>query len=338
MGFFNKKKNTDTPASVLSESEIQKKLYGEFNLEEAHHATREREHFKESSAQERAREAAHQREASRDFFAVPKESSHDAGLPPHEDFPQQKPANHAPRYVPLQDFERKPVSSNISSPGVDPYSRFRSNRSQGSRRAMLWDLIRGFLRKSEEFFRVFSDPQQRALRSFFYWGGGILVVVLLFLGVNALNLRREEAMRTRYKLRGEAAPMEVPTRVPEKGTAFSTPVVEHEVRIAPAPVRLKKLSTAEGSATSTAQAGGAFVIQVVTYPTRQGADQVVETLRRGGSRAFVKEDIRPTGRVFYLVLLGGFRTEAEAQAQLLKFRATEVARPFQDAFIKSSRT
>ena len=37
-------------------------------------------------------------------------------------------------------------------------------------------------------------------------------------------------------------------------------------------------------------------------------------------------------------LLGGFRTEAEAQAQLLKFRAKEVARPFQDAFVRPSRS
>ena len=31
MGFFGRKKHNDAPASVLSEEEIQKKLYGEFS-------------------------------------------------------------------------------------------------------------------------------------------------------------------------------------------------------------------------------------------------------------------------------------------------------------------
>jgi cell division septation protein DedD len=203
---------------------------------------------------------------------------------------------------------------------------------------MLMDGMKGFGEKLGEWFHIFSDPKRSHLRRPFYWGLGILVVVLLFLGVNALNSQREEAMRERYKLRSESATVEVPAMVAEKVALVSTPAVEREVVITPAPVRPKKLpSTEGGEASSATQAGGAFVIQVVTYPTKQDADQVVGTLAREGFRAFVKEDIRPTGRVFYLVLIGGFRSEAEAQAQLLKFRAKEIARPFQDAFIKTSR-
>jgi cell division septation protein DedD len=77
------------------------------------------------------------------------------------------------------------------------------------------------------------------------------------------------------------------------------------------------------------------VIQVVTYPSREDAEQIVLALKKEGLSAFVKENTRPSGRVYYVVYMGGFRTEAAAQAQLVKFRAKEVARPFQDAFVRS---
>ncbi len=334
LGLFNKKKNADTPTSVLSESEIQKKLYGEFNAGEAHSGVHDREHFQDSLGPMKTREIAPEKEPPQDLFAVQKETLPDTGLPLHEGFTQQKPADPSPRYVPLQEFERKPVASSE----VDPYSRFRYNRPQESRMEMFMGGMKGLGGKLGEWFHVFLDPKRSNLRRPFYWGFGILVVVLLFLGVNALNSQREEAMRERYKLRGEGASVEVPAKVAEKVALVSTPVVEREVVITPAPVRPKKLPTTDGGEASSAQTGGPFVIQVVTYPTKQDADQVVGTLAREGFRAFVKEDIRPTGRVFYLVLIGGFRSEAEAQAQLLKFRAKEIARPFQDAFIKSSRS
>lgn len=328
MGLFSKKKNLDTPASVLSESEIQKKLYGEFNADGAHSAVRDREHFQDSPRPIRSHETPLEKELPQDLFTAPKETS-------HEDFTQQKPLDPStPRYVPLQDFERKPAIP----PEVDPYSRFRYNRPQESGMAFLMDRIKDLFEKLGELPHIFSDPGKSNLRKPFYWGLGILVVVLLFLGVNALNSQREEAMRERYKLRGEGAPVEVSAKVAEQVALVSKPVVEREVVITPAPVRPKQLPATDKSRAPSAQTGGPFVVQVVTYPTQQDADQVVAALNREGFRSFVKEDIRPTGRVFYLVLIGGFRTEAEAQAQLLKFRAKEIARPFQDAFIKSSRT
>ena len=106
------------------------------------------------------------------------------------------------------------------------------------------------------------------------------------------------------------------------------PVAERPVVITPAPVRTSK------SASSAAE----YVIQVVTSPSAQDADSIVKTLKSSGFRAFVKESARPSGRVFYMVLIGGFRTAAEAQSQLLKFRKNEAARPFQDAFVRTNRS
>jgi cell division septation protein DedD len=201
----------------------------------------------------------------------------------------------------------------------------------------LLDLLKGFSERAVELFRLFLDPKQAALRRVFFWVAATLVVFFLFWGVNALNSQREDAMRARYKIPGESAP--VKTAVPVEVVVPAKVVTERPVVITPAPVRPKKVRASETTVAATeAPASIAYVIQVVTYPTRQDADQIVATFKRAGLRAFVKENTRPSGRLFYQVLLGGFRTEAEAQSQLLKFRAQEVARPFQDAFVKSSRT
>jgi cell division septation protein DedD len=100
------------------------------------------------------------------------------------------------------------------------------------------------------------------------------------------------------------------------------------VVITPAPVRAPKAATLVAEP---------YVIQVVTYPSAQDADSIVKVLKGAGFRAFTKESARPSGRVFYMVLIGGFRTAAEAQSQLAKFRGHEVARPFQDAFVRTNR-
>jgi septal ring-binding cell division protein DamX len=253
--------------------------------------------------------------------------------PPHPVSPEQKPSD--PRYVPLHDFEKKPVSSDSSS-SPDPYARFRYNRPQENKAAVFLDLIKRLSEKTGKLVKFFLDPEQVAIRRVFYWGTAVLVVFLLFFGVNALNSQREEAMRVRYKIPGESVPEKIQDAV--VAAVPAKPVAERPVVITPAPVRPKKVRAPEEAAATASPSSGTYVIQVVTYPTRQDADQIVNTFRRAGLRAFVKEDARPSGRLFYLVFLGGFRTEAEAQAQLLKFRAKEVARPFQDAFVKLSRS
>jgi cell division septation protein DedD len=143
-------------------------------------------------------------------------------------------------------------------------------------------------------------------------------------------------MRARYKISGGLVPSKTTATVAEPISA--KPVTERPVVITPAPVRPKKARVPEASAAATVLVSGPYVIQVVTYPGKHDADQMADTFRREGFRAFVKENTRPSGRLFFLVLLGGFRTEAEAQAQLVKFRAKEIARPFQDAFVRSSRS
>ena len=143
-------------------------------------------------------------------------------------------------------------------------------------------------------------------------------------------------MRVRYKIPDESVQVKIQDAV---GVVVPTkPVDEHPVVITPALVRSQKVRAPEGSAAIAAPLSGSYVIQVVTYPSAQDADSIVKTLKNSGFRAFVKESARPSGGVFYMVLIGGFHTAAEAQAQLLKFRGQEVARPFQDAFVRTNRS
>lgn len=334
MGLFGRKKNTEASSSVLSESEIQKKLYGEFSDRISSGTIGDRGPFKDPASLS-SKEFPAEKEAVFDLFSVQREALSGSDLSSSHISPEQKPADQASRYVPLHDFEKKSVSSVPASSSPDPYARFR-NRPRGNKRGSFWDKLNEFPGEMSEFLKPFFDPRRVALRRALYWGIAVLVIGLLFGGVNALNSQREEAIRVRYKIPGPS--VSESTFVPVAKVISAKPAAERPVVITPAPVRPKNVRVSEGSTVSAVPVNGSYVIQVVTYPTRQDAELVVETFKQAGLRAFVKENIRPTGKVFYLVLLGGYRTETEAQAQLLKFRAKEVARPFQDAFVKVSRS
>ncbi|MBI4711292.1 MAG: SPOR domain-containing protein, partial [Candidatus Omnitrophica bacterium] len=312
-------------------------LYGEFSDGTSRVAIGDREHFKAPRPSPLPpKEASSEKDAAFDLFSVQKDVLSEPGFSSRQVSPEQKPDDHASRYVPLHDFEKKSISSATASSSSDSHARFRYNRPQENKWALFLDFLKGFSEKTGEMFQFLLDPKQVALRRVFYWGVAVLVVFFLFWGVNALNSQREEAMRARYKIPGEPAPARIPEVVP----AVVPPqvVAERPVVITPAPVRPKKVPAPEGSAVTAAPVSASYFIQVATYAVKQDADQIVNSFRRAGLRAFVKEGTRSSGRLYYLVLLGGFRTEAEAQAQLLKFRAKEVARPFQDAFVKSSRS
>jgi cell division septation protein DedD len=272
------------------------------------------------------------KEPAPDLFTAPKDLWVEPDLPPRQTFSEPKTDDAAPRYVPLHDFEKKSVTPASPVSGADPYARFRTQRPSENGMAAfsgLWEDILGNLKALAE---TLVDPKQVALRRFVYWGLAVLAVFLLFWGVNNLNSQREEAMRARYKMPGKAAVVEAPAGV------IPAPPVEREVTITPAPVKTKKVVAPDSTRLAGTPASGTYVVQVVTYPSRQDADQIVSALKREGLRAFVQENARPSGRVFYLVLIGGFSTASEAQAQLLKFRALEVARPFQDAFVRTNRS
>ena len=335
MGLFSKKKNTAESDSALTESEIQKKLYGEFNAGHPNVALGDRDHSKgQGSSSVFSRELPSEKEPAQDLFSASEEGLLDPVPPPRQNYSEQKLSDQASRYVPLHDFEKKPASPVSTTSGAEPYARFPYNRPPENKMDVFAEIGKGAWAMLRALSETLSDPKQIALRRFIYWGVAVLVVFLLFWGVNTLNSQREEAMRARYKMSGKPVVAEVPAVV------VAAPVAEREVIITPAPVRAEKatVSKAAGTAAAAVSSGGHYVIQVVTYPSRQDAEQIATALKRTGLRAFVQENSRPSGRIFYLVLIGGFRTAADAQAQLLKFRALEAARPFQDAFVRTNRS
>jgi len=333
MGLFGKKKNTDNSDSVLTESEIKKKLYGEFDSGPSRVLPGGREYFNEHTASPvLPAESRGEKAQPQDLFSTAKDDWGGSDLPPRQNFSEPKPSDSTPRYVPLHDFEKRSAAPVPPAAGVDANARFRYNRPSENKMDAIVALGADGVGKIKAVLEAFSDPKQVTFRRFFYWGVAVLVIFLLFWGVNTLNSQREEAMRVRYKMPGKVAAVQAPV------AAVSVPVVEREVTITPAPVRVKKSGTVGKTNASEVSASGSYVIQVVTYPNKQDASQIVESLKRAGLRAFVQENARPSGRVFYLVLIGGFRTAADAQAQLVKFKSLEAARPFQDSFVRTNRS
>lgn len=338
MGFFNKKKSSDASASVLSETEIQKKLYGEFSG-----GTRvvagERSHDRDiASFSQFTQEAAVEKKAVPDLFHAPHEALDAVDPLSRRSSPEIKAPEGAARYVPLHDFEKKAVFPEPARSGINPsvsQGRFSGRSFVKGRMSASIDLLGGLLGSGKEFFETLLSPEKAALRRVLYWISAVLAVALLFWGVNALNSQREEAMQMRYRLSREAVPEKMPETV--VASAPSGVTEERPVIITPAPVRPVKARPPQVTTPGT-PAGGLYVIQVATYAVREDAERIENGFSRAGFRAFVKENTRASGRIFYVVFMGGFGSLAEAQAQLAKFRAHEVARPFPDAFVKAQRS
>lgn len=345
MGFLNKKKIRDTPVSTLSESEIQKKLYGEFHAGDADVAVGEREHFKTSgispSGSKENQKSRDEKEVSKtapDLFNTSQEILSHMESVPKKPIPESKITESLLQPVTSQSHEKRsaPIESGVSS---DNSKRF-SLLGSAAKKQREWRISsKGFLEKNLGFLKGFSHASRLVSTKVLYGVGAIVVVFLLFWGVSVLNSQREGAMRDRYKLPKTTNKVETiqssNSVIPAESFEAVPPVknaMPREVVITPAAVQH---SVAAKTVTAETNLNGPYVIQVVTYPSEEDARQVIEALKRENFNAFFKENKRPSGRIFYVVMIGRFRTEAEAQAQLLKFRAKEIARPFQDAFVKS---
>ncbi|HOW59422.1 MAG TPA: SPOR domain-containing protein [Candidatus Omnitrophota bacterium] len=348
MAFFIKKKLKNSQISTLSESEIQKKLYGEFNAGDSEFATNERGSVKPSGVEPsflkndlKRQDEKEKAKAAPDLFNVSQDNIANA-IPAKTSTPESKSVEIKPPYVPPRDFDKKAVLSNspkesIGVPKVYAHRLGEKGRTDG---VLFFEKIKvGFL----EFFSQFSNYKHLVSKKLLFSSAVILVVVMLFWSVSVLNSQREEAMKGRYRL--AEASRKITTNHVEANVstqAAAAPLGNQvtkprEVVITPVQMRRTDPSETKSETNRPNNEGGHYVIQVVTYPSIEDAQKVVDALKRDNLKAFLKENKRPSGRVFYIVMIGGFSTETEAQAQLLKFRAKEIARPFQDAFVKISQ-
>jgi cell division protein FtsN len=216
---------------------------------------------------------------------------------------------------------------------MDAYERYREFTRMQPKPSTFSNIFKMF----SGFFSGAGSIGRFMTQSVFFWIGGVLAVFILFWGVNALNVQREQAMKTSYQ--------EAPSR-----TVMKPPVGKEQVSATKRGSR-EGVSTVPGTETAPAApaavpvvsaktvrpsiATRSFVIQVVTYPSEEYAEKIVTSLKREGFKSFFRESVRPTGATFYVVYVGGFGTAAEAQKQLARFRSSPVSKPFADAFVKT---
>ncbi len=341
MGLFSRKKKNESSFSTLSEAEIQQRLYGEFkrgeeDLESREPARPARESFKSSlPSQTRL-------ETTPDLFHSP---SSVAPIKSHESFivnpPEEKKAE-LPKYVSPSDFPKKEIHAYGASPAS--YERPKYLRQDEKKTGeSLGQVFRGFL---FGIGKIFATDNVLARRSF-YWIGSIGMILLLFWGVNALNMKRETALRSKYPVARETSRTE-PATSEEQNAVTRTADSEKISAVIPAvastatrpmasdSIRTTPKQTGLPATTGRGPSGGSYVIQVATYALLEDANKVAENLKREKFNVLVKENQQTrTGRPFYVVFLGGYRTEAEAKEQLVRFRSKEISRPFQDAFVKN---
>ncbi|MBU9888511.1 MAG: SPOR domain-containing protein [Candidatus Omnitrophica bacterium] len=326
MGLFSKRKNAKDPSSApLSESEIHRKLYGEFGAGQSRTIFRDREPKDKDQDELETKGTG----PAPDLFSAPSVSASETGTTARSNRPVIRAPENISRTTALPEFEKKKSGQ---SDKVDAQTRYRP--------AMIGE-------KKVTFFatalsavccglKTAADPRRVVLRKILYWSAAVIVVFSLFWGVNALNSQREEAMKTGQagSRPSQAAPEVVPEVLVQ---GEERPVVITPARTRPRPAEREVVVTTEPPASQAPveQAReGQYAIQIVTYPGRTDAEQVVEALNEESLKAFIRENKRPSGRVFYVVYIGGYSTEEEAQSELKKFLAREIARPFQDAFVR----
>lgn len=181
-----------------------------------------------------------------------------------------------------------------------------------------------------------NDPKNRQLM---YWGGAFLFLLIVLVGINSLNVKREEAMKMpRKKIVvvedvpsvNESAPENKQKSVRGVGRTEAAPSAEQ----APAPAQNEPSKTKVDKPIAGAAVN--YEIQVATYAMQADAERLVSRFRDEKWPAFLKALNRSSGKLYYCVFLGPFSDYEGADKTLKDFKKKESSGPFQDAFIRSS--
>jgi len=218
---------------------------------------------------------------------------------------------------------------------------------------VLWK-IGSYLVKILEFVLRILDPRKPQARRLLYSITACVMVAALFMGVFRLNDQRKKAMLG--ELPAVAKVVASPVSAPAVSTELSQPAISGSTEAAVLAQReesqemiLKALENSagvagssrapalgSGSVASVSAPVGKYVIQVATYSILEDANRIIQNLNQAGFESFYKREIRTsTGHSFFTVCLGRYESYTNAQEALAKFRKVAVARPFQDAFIRT---
>ncbi|HRK61169.1 MAG TPA: SPOR domain-containing protein [Candidatus Omnitrophota bacterium] len=212
-----------------------------------------------------------------------------------------------------------------------------------------------YLVKILDFILRILDPRKPQARRLLYSITACVMVAALFMGVFRLNNQRKKAMLG--ELPAVAKVVVSPVSAPSVSADPEQPVVSESTQAVELTQReesqemiLKALENSagvaagtsltpalgNGSVASVSAPAGKYVIQVATYAVLEDASRIIQNLNQAGFESFYKKQIRnSTGHSFFTVCLGRFESYTNAQEALAKFRKAAVARPFQDAFIRT---
>lgn len=343
--FFSDKDKKPSGSKVLTEAEIKKKLYGDFETTSGAGQFTSHE-YKTSASSFEAGAVFHQPRSTNKSTA-----KSDTFLPPRFSPSSLTPKGSHKADLPLKNsFENKLDFSSAQSKVV-----FSAKVFLGFLTGVVWKFSAYFIQGLDFFLRML-DPRKPQSRKFMYSITACILVFVLFLGVFKLNAQRKRAMLGEVSA---AAPLQVavtPVVTKHKvamphiaSHARTTVVPEGELQTQKEESQekiLKKLEKEQGlenfraetplSKPTVPNLEGRFVIQVATYGTVEDAGRVVQSLAKAGFKSFYKKQIRnSTGHAFYPVYLGRFESFVSAQQTLTKFRKASIARPFQDSFVRA---
>jgi cell division septation protein DedD len=355
---FSRKKRNHHAMKILTEKEIQDRLYGKYRAHSDTTSLPAVQDLKVAQVQEP--KAPQSVSPSADLFIVrPAEPRRDVAAPPiaaktpdeavlkpvdgerREQIGKwikeenKLPGDAVPKWkVDERAAAKKPVMAQPRSsrtPGVAWGAMTGSlARFFGAVGGIVTALLRGVWALLWRVLTVIDLTQPRVKQGL-YWISIAGLLAFIFFGIHALNANREVAMKSpakqvRAPVRHAAV---VPkTEEPKAVPAVQTVVVPQEVREEPAPVR----ETAPAAAPETRTG---FGVQVATYVNEDDAQSALGRFQKAGFEAFVKSTRRSEGKRFYSVYLGPFESYRKAQTELAKFKKNEVSKPFQDAFVRS---
>lgn len=216
---------------------------------------------------------------------------------------------------------------------------------------ILWKMG-SYLVKVLEFILRILDPRKPQARRILYSITACVMVAALFIGVFRLNDQRKKAMLgelptvSKVVVPPVSAPSASIDSVLQPVVSESTEAADLAQREESQEMILKALENSAGvsqslspisaSSASAVATIGKYVVQVATYSVLEDANRIVQSLKQAGFESFYKKQVRSsTGQSFFTVCLGRFESYANAQETLAKFRKAAVARPFQDAFIRT---
>lgn len=368
MGLFSKNKKTLGGLRTLSEDEIQRKLYGAYKPERKSAPKPAKSGPETSHPPVAVREKTPPSQSPAvqdDLFVTPPQSARPEPIIPQ--IPVPEPVSEQERMSRLSEIADKEQKRQQPILGKDPWQKKPKAiepRAQISgvpvkkildKMIVVLGVCLKFIFGALIFFFSFVakligsiDLRRPEARRGIYWIAGISVLIALFAGVHILNVRREAAMKTPVTggpadadREGEAGVRDVPPADESPARPASRREDREEVLQPPTPAAerpVKKEAPKQEPEKKPAPppaSEGRYVIQIATYANSEDANGVLDDLKSAGFPVFVKALTRPTGKIFYSVFMGRYKTFQEAQLQLEKFRKKNVATPFEDAFIRS---